>query len=135
MNKEEIYYKKTPISEPPKENGKYFCLNPNNVPYTPMEVLRYEKYNDSWHDDDNESTEHPAFWLKPVEVVDPGQFAEWCSAEGWDIIEYSETDEAIWMKKAELKKENDFGDVKTTSELRDLFKEQFQKVNPAIQKD
>lgn len=57
----------------------------------------------------------------PCSPPDEGAFAEWCNTEEWDIIEYTETDEAIWMKKAG---ENDFGDVKTTKQLIQLFTDQ-----------
>lgn len=104
MNTEEIYFKKTPISEPPFLSGKYISIDS----YGLIQESQYYHEYDEWQ------LMNITHWLQPCSPPDEGAFAEWCNVEEWDIIEYTETDEAIWMNGEA---------VKTTSQLLQLFRQ------------
>ncbi len=51
------------VEDMPKKNGFYLCINPNQFGQDKNTSLRYDTYNNTWFND-NDDCEHPTHWLE-----------------------------------------------------------------------
>lgn len=108
MNKEEIYFKKTPVIEPPKE-GSYI---------TDLGETSYRERGKYWYRSGTLAhVVYPKWYLAPCSPPDEGAFAEWCNINGF---RFSQPDKK-WFLSSNVDSPDEW---KTTSELYKLFTDQ-----------